>query len=68
MHIKLHKPLDPKDARRIRVCANCLCASCWLGEFYCEKYKTAGTKVMTVKELRKINRESPSYWDRAEER
>lgn len=27
----------------VTVCSACLTAACWLGEFYCEEYKVAGT-------------------------
>ncbi len=46
----------------ITVCDNCLTASCWLGEFYCEQYKTAGTVEKTVAELKELNLEHSDYW------
>lgn len=59
-------PVDlSDDLRLVTVCSACLCASCWLGEFYCEKAKSgrqAGTKQMTVAELRALDREHPDYW------
>src|SRR5574338_265036 len=51
--------------RLITVCSECLQASCWQGEFYCDDYKTAGTKRLTIRELRKLDREHESYWDAA---
>jgi hypothetical protein len=49
--------------RKVIVCAACLCASCWQGEFYCEHAKTAGTVEKTVRELFKGNvREDSGYW------
>ena len=50
------------DGGKITVCDACLTACCWQGIFYCDKYKTAGIKQMTVKELRILNRENESYW------
>jgi len=46
----------------ITVCDKCEQASCWLGEFYCEQYKTAGIKKMTRRELASKSHEHPSYW------
>jgi hypothetical protein len=46
----------------VTVCDQCLQASCWQGEFYCQEYKTAGTKQMTRKELAKLGRENSDYW------
>lgn len=46
----------------ITVCASCLQASCWLGEFYCDNYKTANIVKRTVRDLIKLNREHPEYW------
>lgn len=46
----------------VTVCDQCLQASCWQGEFYCQEYKTAGTTQMTRKELAKLGRENSDYW------
>jgi hypothetical protein len=46
----------------ITVCAECLQASCWQGEFYCQKFKTANIIDLTVKRLRALALESPHYW------
>jgi hypothetical protein len=46
----------------VTVCDNCLQASCWQGEFYCDNYKTAGTTEKTRKELAKLALESSDYW------
>jgi hypothetical protein len=46
----------------ITVCDNCLTASCWQGEFYCENYKSAGTTQKTRAELRERKMEHESYW------
>jgi hypothetical protein len=48
--------------KTITVCSACLQASCWQGKFYCDNYQTAGTKEMTIAELRKLKLEHPSYW------
>lgn len=46
----------------ITVCDNCLTASCWQGEFYCENYKSAGTTQKTRRELRERKMEHEDYW------
>jgi hypothetical protein len=46
----------------ITVCAHCCRASCWQGEFYCDRAKTAGTKEITVREGRSLNWENPTWW------
>lgn len=48
--------------REITVCDHCYQASCWLGIFMCEASRRAGTKQMTVRELRNLKYEHPSYW------
>lgn len=56
---KAEAPLD----RKVVVCAACLCACCWQGEFYCDQAKTAGTVEKTVRELLQGNiREDSGYW------
>lgn len=50
----------------ITVCSNCLCATCWQGEFYCNKAKGAGTVEITVERARVLNRENPTWWLRDE--
>lgn len=50
------------DERLITVCSECYQASCWQGAFYCDKYKTAGTVQVPLRELKKLKREHPSYW------
>jgi len=50
------------DTAIVTVCDNCLQASCWQGEFCCDDYKLAGTTEKTVKELRDLGLENPSYW------
>lgn len=44
----------------VTVCAECLTASCWHGEFMCERAKDARTTVMRASELRALDREHPS--------
>ncbi len=50
----------------IEVCDACLSVACWHGEFYCDQYKRAGTKRITIAEARVLNRESPHYWTKDE--
>lgn len=53
------------DARRVTVCAECKRASCWQGSMMCEGYRQAGSKDLSVGELRLLARESPHYWEKA---
>lgn len=46
----------------ITVYAICLRASCWHGEFYCENFKTAGTKELSPQRLRELALEHSDYW------
>lgn len=46
----------------IIVCAECLTASCWYGEFMCDKAGTAKTKQMMASELEKLALEHPDNW------
>lgn len=46
----------------VTVCAACNHACCWQGVFYCEDYKSVGTKEITIAEARKLNQEHPDYW------
>ncbi len=52
--------------RKVTVCDSCLCACCWLGDFYCDNAKGAGTVDKTIRELYQINaagvREDSGYW------
>jgi epoxyqueuosine reductase QueG len=54
--------LEKLNKKQITVCDNCLTASCWQGILMCENHKTAGTIMMTIEELRKLNREHSVYW------
>lgn len=42
----------------VEVCAECLTASCWHGEFMCEKAQHAGTVLKTTRELNALDKES----------
>ncbi len=48
--------------KKITVCAACLRASCWQGEFYCDDYREASTLQKTKKELKKLGYENAEYW------
>lgn len=52
---------NPNDL--VTVCAACLTAACWQGEFYCQEYKTANVVQKTRAELVALDREHPDYWD-----
>ena len=52
------------DDYEVTVCDACLCASCWHGEFLCEKSRNAGTKRMLASALRKLDLEHPSNYSR----
>jgi hypothetical protein len=50
------------DDSKVLVCDKCLRASCWYGEFFCDDAVGADLKIMTVGDLRKLNREHEDYW------
>lgn len=54
------------ESRRILVCDKCLMASCWSYVFPCDYAQHAGTTTRTIAELRELDREHPSYWERPE--
>ena len=54
--------IDVDLDREVTVCAECLCASCWHGEFYCSKYRYANITKKTVRELNELNREHPDNY------
>jgi len=54
--------MQEADNRLVTVCSECLTASCWNGEFYCDKYISAGTVEKTVDELRELKLEHESYY------
>lgn len=53
--------------KRITVCAECLRASCWQGNYVCQKYMTADTVKKTIARLVKLNLEHECYWKTDEE-
>lgn len=48
--------------RKVTVCASCLRACCWRGEFMCDNARTADVVPMSISDLRKLDRESADYW------
>ena len=48
--------------RRVTVCAACLRASCWHGEFMCDEARSAGTVEIFAPTLRKLSLEHPSNY------
>lgn len=50
------------DKKIIEVCDKCKKASCWYGEFMCEENRNAGTKLVTISELKKLKYENEEYW------
>jgi hypothetical protein len=58
--MKRSKNLSP--SAKVLVCDNCLRASCWYGEFRCERYIPAGLKILTVSQLRKLQYEHEDFW------
>ena len=44
----------------VTVCSACRCASCWHGEFMCERSRDASTVEVRASELRGEDREHPS--------
>jgi len=51
--------------RLVEVCAECLTASCWHGEFMCWGSRHADVVEKTVSELRRLRREHPSNYSLA---
>jgi hypothetical protein len=51
-----------RDDRLVAVCDVCRTASCSQGLFMCDSSRTAGTVNYTVRELRQLGLEHPSYW------
>lgn len=54
---------EPADYSAI-VCSACLRASCWHGEFMCERSRSVGIKAMRASALRALDREDPSHYSR----
>lgn len=52
----------PDTTLKVLVCAECLRASCWYGEFMCNKSRSANLKILTIEDLQKLNREHLDYW------
>lgn len=52
----------------VEVCSACRRASCWHGEFYCEKAKTAGTILVKASALRRERNERPSFFTKSKVR
>lgn len=50
----------------VAVCAECLRASCWLGEFYCENAKGGSLVKIRRSAAKKLKLESPHYLHSAE--
>lgn len=47
----------------VTVCSACLRASCWQAKFFCDDYRSAGTKRLTRQGLFDLaTGEHPSYW------
>ncbi len=49
---------------RVTVCAACRCASCWHGEFFCEKAQSAGTVEVLASVLAAENNEHRHHFSR----
>lgn len=60
MMSRAERKLD--DERKVTVCSNCLRASCWQGVLMCEHSRQASTLQYPVRTLRRLAKESPSYW------
>lgn len=48
----------------VTVCDACLCASCWHGEFMCQRAWWAGIVDKLASELDELNREHPDHYSR----
>lgn len=48
----------------VTVCAACLCASCWHGEFMCQQSRDADTAERRASELRTLKREHRHHYSR----
>lgn len=56
-------PAPLPDDLQITVCDNCSQACCLLGEIMCWDSRFAGTKKLSVGELRALKREHSDYWE-----
>lgn len=52
----------------VEVCSACKRAACFQGVFFCEEYRSAGTRLIDVKVLERLDLEHPDYWQPARER
>jgi len=52
------------EEKSVTVCSECLCASCWHGEFMCEEARFAKTVEMPIAQLKVLALENPEYWCR----
>lgn len=50
------------DDVQVTVCDECLRASCWHWDFPCARAYEAGLTTRTVKQLKALNLEHPSYY------
>ena len=50
------------EDKEIIVCDECKQASCWYGEFMCDRSQFAATRRVMRSDLEKLNLESPDYW------
>jgi len=53
------------DEGMVFVCAACLCASCWHGEYICQRSKTAGVVGRGISFLRELGMEHEEHWSDA---
>lgn len=51
----------PED-RQVAVCDMCFTAACWQGLYMCEASRNAGLVNLSVRELRELALEHPSFW------
>jgi len=51
-----------ESSAKVLVCGKCLRAACWYGEFMCDNAVTADLKILSVGDLRKIDREHEDFW------
>lgn len=57
----VHGEIDAGDVL-VTVCAQCLTASCWHGDFMCQYSDTAGIIKIRRNELREMDLEHPDYF------
>lgn len=59
---RCHGTVDMTEDDKILVCSKCLRASCWYGVFMCDDAISAGLKLLSVRDCRKLNREHEDFW------